>query len=203
VACTWRLVLVLQHQGMKLQGMNLPKMAILLASILSCGSAAAQKSTSATGPETPEHFMRRVLEIANTARGDEILDMSESVYSPEFLDAMFGEGCFTAHRECLDDHLVWARICGCRYFPEDVKKKRDPLCGCPPSLKFSGLSVVQANSGSAEVSALLNLEPKGQSKVSWHLVMTREGWRVDDVATSDFPSLKAEMSAKSTSRKLR
>lgn len=178
-------------------------MAILLASILSYGSAAAQKSTSATSAEPPEHFMRRVLEIANTTRGNEILDMSESVYSPDFLDAMFGEGCFTAHRGCLIDHLVWARICGCRYFPEDVKKKHDPLCGCPARFTFSGLSVAQPNSRSAEVSALLNLEPNGQSKVSWHLVMTREGWRVDDVATSDFPSLKTEMSAKSTSRKLR
>lgn len=194
---------MLQRQGMKLQGMNLPKMAILLASILSYGSAAAQISTSATSAETPAHFMRRVLEIANTARGNEILDMSESVYSLDFLDAMFGEGCFTAHRVCLIDHLAWARICGCRYFPEDVKKKHDPLCGCPAGLTFSGLSVTRANSRYAEVSALLNLEPNGQSKVSWHLVMTREGWRVDDVATSDFPSLKAEMSAKSTSRKPR
>lgn len=184
---------------MKLQGMNLPTIAILLASILSYGSAAAQKSTS-TSAEPPEHFMRRVLEIANTARGDEILDMSESVYSPDFLDAMFGEGCFTAHRGCLIDHLVWARICGCRYFPEDVKKKHDPLCGCPARLTFSGLSVAQASSKRAEVSALLNLEPNGQSKVSWHLIMTPEGWRVDDVATSDFPSLKARMSAESTSR---
>ena len=190
--------------------MKLPKIAILLAFILSYGSATAQKSTSATSAESPEHFMRRVLEIANGTQGVEILDMSGSVYSPGFLDAMFGEGCFTAHRACFMDHLVWARICGCRYFPEDVKKKGDPLCGCPAKSTFSGLSVTQANSNSAEVSALLNLEPNGQSKVSWHLVMTPEGWRVDDVATSDFPSLKAKMSAtvlqvpaKSTSRKLR
>lgn len=195
---------------MKLEGMKLPKMAILLAFILSYGSAAAQKSTSATSAESPEHFMRRVLETANGTRGVEILDMSGSVYSPGFLDAMFGEGCFTAHRPCLLDHMMWARICGCRYFPEDVKKKGDPLCGCPARLQFSGLSVTKANSNSAEVFALLNLEPNGQSKVSWHLVMTPEGWRVDDVATSDFPSLKAKMSAtalqvpaKSTSRKLR
>jgi hypothetical protein len=195
---------------MKLQGIKPSKMAILLAFILSYGSATAQKYTSATSDESPEHFMRRVLEIANGARGDEILDMSESVYSPGFLDAMFGEGCFTAHRVCLIDHMVWARICGCRYFPEDVKHKGDPLCGCPARLTFSGLSVTQVNSNSAKVSALLNLEPNGKSKVSWHLVMTPEGWRVDDVATSDFPSLKAKMSAttlqvpaKSTSRKLR
>jgi hypothetical protein len=144
--------------------------------------------------------MRRVLELAKTARGIEILDSSESVYSPDLLDPMFGEGCFTAHRACLFDHLVWARICGCRYFPEDVKKKHDPLCGCPAKLRFSGLSVAEATYKSAEVSALLNLEPNGQSKVSWHLVMTSKGWRVDDVSTSDFPSLKARMSAESTSR---
>jgi hypothetical protein len=190
--------------------MKLPKMTILLAFIFSYGSAVAQKSTSATSAESPEHFMRRVLEMANGTGGDEILDMSGSVYSPGFLDAMFGEGCFTADRPCLLDHLMWARICGCRYFPEDVKQKGDPLCGCPARLKFSGLSVTQVNSNSAKVSALLNLEPNRQSKVSWNLVMTPEGWRVDDVATSDFPSLKAKMSAtvlqapaKSTSRKLR
>lgn len=195
---------------MKLQGMKLPKMAILFAFIVSYGSAAAQKSTSVTSAEPPEHFMRRVLEIANGTRAAEILDMSRSVYSPGFLDAMFGEGCFTAHRPCLLDHLMWARICGCRYFPEDVKQKGDPLCGCPARLTFSGLSVTQVDSNSAKVSALLNLEPNGQSKVSWHLVMTPEGWRVDDVAASDFPSLRAKMSAtifqvpaKSTSRKLR
>jgi hypothetical protein len=180
---------------MKLQSMKLPKMAILLAFILSYGSTVAQKSTSATSAESPEHFIRRVLEIANSTQSDEILDMSESVYSPGFLDAMFGKGCFTAHRPCLLDHLMWARICGCRYFPEDGKKKGDPLCGCPARLIFSGLSVTQVNSNSAIVSALLNLEPNRQSKVSWHLVMTPEGWRVDDVATSDFPSLKAKMSA--------
>jgi hypothetical protein len=188
--------------------MKLPKMAILFAFIVSYGSAAAQKSTSVTSAEPPEHFMRRVLEIANGTRAAEILDMSRSVYSPGFLDAMFGEGCFTAHRPCLLDHLMWARICGCRYFPEDVKQKGDPLCGCPARLTFSGLSVTQVDSNSAKVSALLNLEPNGQSKVSWHLVMTPEGWRVDDVAASDFPSLRAKMSAtifqaKSTSRKLR
>lgn len=185
-------------------------MAILLAFILSYGSAVAQKSTSAPSAESPEHFMRRVLEIANGAQADEILDMSGSVYSPGFLDAMFGKGCFTAHRLCLLDHMMWARICGCRYFPEDVKHQHDPLCGCPARLIFSGLSVTQVTSKSAKVSALLNLGPNGQSKVSWHLVMTPEGWRVDDVATSDFPSLRAKMSAtvlpvpaKSTSRKLR
>ena len=124
---------MLQHQCMKLL-----KMVILLASILSYRSAAAQISASATSTETPEHFMRRVLELANAGeRGQMILDMDESVYSPEFLDAMFGKGCFTAHRSCPVDHIVWARICGCHYFLEDVKKKGDPYCGCPAGLKFS------------------------------------------------------------------
>ncbi|MGC2638396.1 MAG: hypothetical protein WA294_14525 [Acidobacteriaceae bacterium] len=159
--------------------------------VICCGSAAAQKSTSAKSGEIPEHFMRRVLKIANGTQAIDIRDMSESVYSAAFLDAMFGEGCFTAHRICEVDHLMWARICGCRYFPEDVKKKGDPLCGCPARPTFSGLSVVQMNPNNAEVSALLDLGPSGQSKVSWHLILTPEGWRIDDVTTSDFPSLKA------------
>jgi hypothetical protein len=173
--------------------MNLPTIAILLASILSYGSATAQKSAPATNPETPEYFMRWVLQIA-TAGGTEILDGSESVYSPGFLDAMFGEGCFTAHRPCLIDHIIWARVCGCSYLPEDVEKKRDPLCGCPARLKFSRLSVARANTDSADVSALLNLKPHEKDKVTWHLVMTPHGWRIDDVATPDIPSLKASMS---------
>lgn len=175
--------------------MKLPQTATLLAFILYCGSAAAQKTTSATRAETPEHFMSRVLEMANAGdQGLQVLDMGESVYSPGFLDAMFGEGCFTAHRPCVVDHLMWARICGCRYFPEDVRKERDPLCGCPARLTFSRLSVTHANSKSAEVSALLNFEPHRQSKVSWHLVMTPEGWRVNNVTSPDFPSLRAKMS---------
>jgi hypothetical protein len=120
--------------------------------------------------------------------------MSENVYSPGFLDAVLGNGCFTEHRSCIVDHLMWARICGCRYFPEDVEKKGDPLCGCPAKLKFSELSLARANSNSADVSALLNLDPHEKVKVAWHLVMTPQGWRIDDVATPDFPSLKAEMS---------
>jgi hypothetical protein len=175
--------------------MNLPRIAILLVSILISGRTTAQKSASATSAETPEHFMTGVLQIATSgSRGDEILDVSESVYSPGFLDAMFGEGCFTAHRSCMMDHLTWAKICGCRYFPENVEKKGDPVCGCPEELKFSELSVARANSNSADVSALLNLEPHEKDKATWHLVMTPEGWRIDDVATSDFPSLKARMS---------
>jgi hypothetical protein len=120
--------------------------------------------------------------------------MSNSVYSSGFLDAMFGKGCFTEHQPCIVDHMMWARICGCRYFPEDVEKKGDPLCGCSGRLKFSELSVARANTNSADVSALLNLEPHKKDKVIWHLVMTPQGWRIDDVATSDFPSLKARMS---------
>jgi hypothetical protein len=107
---------------------------------------------------------------------------------------MYGEGCFTAHRPCMMDHLMWAKICGCRYFPEDVEKKGDPICGCPEDLKFSRISVSRANANSADVSALLNLEPHEKDRVSWHLIMTPKGWRIDDVATSDFPSLKARMS---------
>ena len=180
---------------MTLQEIKLSGIVILLAAVLPFGSATAQKSAPATSGETPEHFMRGVLKIANSTQAVQILDMSEEVYSPGLLDAMFGEGCFTAHRPCIVDHLMWARICGCRYFPEDVKKQGDPLCGCPARLTFSGLSVVQTSTNSAEVSALLNLEPNRRSKVSWHLILTSEGWRIDDVSTTDFPSLKAKMLA--------
>ena len=175
--------------------MKLPRVAILLAPILLCGSIEAQKSTSATSAETPEHFMKGILQIAAaSSRGIEILDSSESVYSSGFLDAMFGKGCFTAHRPCIVDHLIWARICGCRYFPDDVQKKGDPLCGCPARPKFSELSVTRANTNSADVSALLNLESHEKDRITWHLIMTPQGWRIDDLATSDIPSLKARMS---------
>ena len=147
------------------------------------------------GAEPPEHFMRGVLQTATTGiRGIEILDSSERVYSLGFLDAMFGKGCFTLHRTCIMDHAMWARICGCRYFPDDVEKKGDPLCGCPAKLKFSELSGARTNTNSADVTALLNLEPHEKDRVTWHLVMTPQGWRIDDVATSDVPSLKARMS---------
>jgi hypothetical protein len=163
-------------------------MALLLVSIMPYGSLVAQKSNSATSAESPEHFMRRVLQIANgSERGIEILDMSERVYSAGFLDAMFGEGCFTTHRLCIIDHGMWARICGCR-------NSGATTCGCPGKLKFSELSVARADSNSADVSALLNLEPNRKDKVTWRLVMTSQGWRIDDVVTPDIPSLKAKMS---------
>ncbi len=192
---------VLQHPGMKLQEIKLSRIAVLLAVVLSCGSAVAQKSISAASNETPEHFMKSVLRIANGTRAAEILDMNGKIYSPTLLDAMLGEGCLTANQTCVMDHLLWARICGCRYFPEDVEKKGTPLCGCPARLTFSGLSVVQTNSNNVEVSALLNLEPNQPSKVSWQLMLTSEGWRIDDVTTSDFPSLKAQMSANVSGRR--
>jgi len=175
--------------------MNLSKMVILLVCILSSGITTAQKTPLATNVETPEHFMRGLLQMANTEKGFDMLDMSESVYTLDFLDAMFGKGCFTAHQNCVPSHLRWVKICGCRHFPEDVKKKkRDLLCGCPGKLEFSELSVDRANASSADVSALLNLEPHEKDKVTWRLVMTPHGWRIDDVATSDIPSLKARES---------
>ena len=168
-------------------------MVILLLCILSCGSTIAQKTPSATSAETPEHFMRGILQMANTDKGFDMLDMSESVYTLDFLDAMFGKGCFTARnpKNCVPSHLSSVRICGCRYFPEDVKKKGDLICGCAGKLKFSELSVDRANTNSADVSALLNFEPHEKHKVTWRLIMTPQGWRIDDVATSDIPSLKA------------
>lgn len=166
----------------------------MLALIMLCGSAKAQKSNSTTSAETPEHFMRRVFQIAAGSGGIEILDSSEKVYSPGFLDAMFGKECFTGHRPCFMDHLMWARICGCRYFPDDVQKKGDPLCGCPARPKFSKLSVTRENTNSADVSALLNLDSHEKDRITWHLIMTPQGWRIDDVATPDFPSLKARTS---------
>jgi hypothetical protein len=32
---------------------------------------------------------------------------------------------------------------------------------------------------------------KRPDKLTWHLVKTAQGWRIDEVTTSDFPSLKA------------
>lgn len=57
-------------------------------------------------------------------------------------------------------------------------------------LPWGGYSF-RGTSFASVVSALLNLEPHGNSEVSWHLIMTPEGWRVDDVTTPDFPSLRA------------
>jgi hypothetical protein len=177
--------------------MNFPVVSLLLASMVAYGTTPTQKSPSATTAEVPEHFMRGVLKLAIAGgRGIDVLDGSDRVYSPDFMDAIYGEGCYTAHRVCIVDHMMWARICGCRYFPEDAGKKGDPLCGCPEKLTFSELSVVRTDDKSADVSALLNLEPHRQDKVTWHLIMTSQGWRIDEVATQDFPSLKAEMRGK-------
>jgi hypothetical protein len=149
-------------------------------------------SNSPVETETPAHFMSRILKIPTWGDpGLQTLDMSEDVYSADLLDALYGKGCFTAHKTCIVDHLLWAKICGCRYFPEDHEKKDDPLCGCPAKLEYSDLSVSQASANSADVSALLKLDLPAKVRVGWHLILTPKGWRIDDVGTPDIPSLKA------------
>jgi hypothetical protein len=67
------------------------------------------------------------------------------------------------------------------------------LCGCPENPRFSKLSVTFANTQHADVSAFLSLERGREDRVVWHLIMTFQGWRIDDVVTPDSPSLKADM----------
>ena len=159
----------------------------------------ARESRSSPIPETPEHFMKRILQIPTWGTpGLDILDMSEDVYSANLLDTLYGKGCFTEHKTCIVNHIMWAKICGCRYFPEDHEKKDDPLCGCPAKLEYSELSVSRASTSSADISALLKVDSHTRVRVSWHLVMTPKGWRIDDVSTPDVPSLKARESISQT-----
>ncbi len=81
--------------------------------------------------ESPEHFMKGVLMMANErghGRGVEVLDGSRRIYSPSFLDAIYGEGCFTAHRLCVTDHLM--RLPGKPQVLEAFSHLREhPTCG--------------------------------------------------------------------------
>jgi len=70
----------------------------------------------------------------------------------------------------------------------------DPICDCqdPDGLRLAGLSVNP--DGPTHATALATLKFPGESSpqiVRLTLLLTPQGWRVDDTATTDMPSLRS------------
>jgi len=68
----------------------------------------------------------------------------------------------------------------------------DPICDCqdPDGLKLSSVLIAD-NTGHAAVAAVtLLFPPNSVTHLRLRLVLLPEGWRVDDVETTDMPSLR-------------
>lgn len=66
----------------------------------------------------------------------------------------------------------------------------DPLCDCQDTGGMtSRIESVETHGGSGDAHILLDFGTSDQRNIELHLVMTKHGWRVSDVATKDEPSL--------------
>jgi Protein of unknown function (DUF3828) len=69
----------------------------------------------------------------------------------------------------------------------------DPICNCqdPAGLQLAALAVTNADATHASGLATLKFpgEPKPRT-VQFFLLRTAAGWRIDDIKTSDIPSLR-------------
>jgi hypothetical protein len=66
----------------------------------------------------------------------------------------------------------------------------DPLCDCQDSGGMtSRIQSVETQGNAADAHILLDFGTSDQRNVELHLVRTKRGWRVSDVATKDEPSL--------------
>jgi hypothetical protein len=71
----------------------------------------------------------------------------------------------------------------------------DPLCQCqdPGGLHPVIEEIRQPSPGRAMARLLLGFGPSDRRTLTLRLVRTRAGWRVDDIATADAPSLLGEL----------
>ena len=66
----------------------------------------------------------------------------------------------------------------------------DPICDCQDSDELEGLAVVTARAGSGRVRATARFRQGGETRtVRLDLVSAGGRWRVDEIRTSDVPSL--------------
>ena len=74
---------------------------------------------------------------------------------------------------------------------EAGKLDHDPICNCqdPDGLVLSHLKVSAAQAGKASAEVVVRLGRQEKS-VTLDLAQTRDGWRVDDIATAATPSLR-------------
>jgi len=157
---------------------------VILASIVGESVCIGQTTQSAKIDKSAEHFIRAVIKMVN-ARPEsaqwEALDGSDRIYSPSLMSAI--EPTSTT----IVDHLMWARVCGCRFDRND----HVPLCGDCRGIKLSNASTKMTSEETVDVTFRNH-----DDELTWHLLKTSKGWRIDDVSTADFPSLNAYLMKK-------
>lgn len=74
----------------------------------------------------------------------------------------------------------------------------DPVCSCqdPDGVKVVNLRISAENQGRALAAMTFRFPQPTARTVVLELLSTREGWRIDDVSTSDVPSLRAYLKGK-------
>jgi Protein of unknown function (DUF3828) len=77
------------------------------------------------------------------------------------------------------------------------KLEGDPICDCQDSagLTISGLHVTLATPDHADIQLIIHLSGEKPRPITFHLLHIPAGWRIDDIATKDTPSLRAYLTA--------
>jgi len=68
----------------------------------------------------------------------------------------------------------------------------DPICACQDNegLHLQTLTIVSTSSSTADAIATLRFIGPQDPKITYHLVLTPSGWRINDISTNDIPSLR-------------
>ena len=68
----------------------------------------------------------------------------------------------------------------------------DPVCDCQDDggLKLTDVHVTMRGTGRALATAVLSYPDPAKTEVQLSLLWTQRGWRIDDIATKDVPSLR-------------
>jgi hypothetical protein len=151
---------------------------MILTAILALVSAAVQPAAQTPAPQTPEAFIQSLYvreRHPTRADGDAFAGQKggEQIYSPSLLAIM---------RKSLRDTPKG-----------DIPKlDGDPICDCQDSagLTTSGLHASLTTPDHADVQLIIHLSGEKPRPITFHLLHIPAGWRIDDIATKDTPSLR-------------
>jgi hypothetical protein len=153
----------------------MPKRALLiLIAALLVTPAFTQPSAPAPNP-TPEDFVRaiyRQYDIKSPTGPDFTGRHASSVFTPSLVQLI--------RRDQRQSRGEVGKLDG------------DPICDCqdPDGLKLTTLQVTAQTPRIATAAVTLTFPPHEVTHLRLNLVLLPTGWRIDDIATSDTPSLR-------------
>lgn len=149
---------------------------VFIALVVSC--SAQTFSPPSASNESAESFVRTIIQHeARGSKADEEAQAGErgakAIYTPKLL-ALIRRDRNSTPRGYVGK-LDW-----------------DPLCACQDTdgLTLSALKIVPTSSTSADVLLTLHFSEPKDEKITYHLLLTPAGWRIDDIGTKDVPSLR-------------